>query len=335
MATVDETFDPNDLDSIDALLDEAEQEAVSGRDEDLLPDVTEPEAESVAEAAPEPKSEPQVRDEPVDMSVEDDVMPAQRAKPNSEPARREFKEDEEAFTPRRKTSQKQSPNGASVAGMEAIKKLIIMFGSVLIVLTLAAIGTSIWSLSSSGEGNGEALTMLEDIKAGTEQNTLSQSESQKRLQEFEQKLDALSFQMGQLTADLAAMESRAESKNPEVVAVAETAAPVTDAAASVTPVVQPVASEVSHQLGTLQNRVVRAQSRIDEVNRRVKGLQDQHAQVLRSVKLVEKQLLDQQLQASVEAKAKEQAKAEQARSVYQYPAPDGDLYDQANPDSYP
>ena len=75
MATTDETFDPNDLDSIDALLDEAELEAspddLDGLDDEFPDKEVSAEAETVDSNAEKPMPEEDLLDS-LDDSVADD-----------------------------------------------------------------------------------------------------------------------------------------------------------------------------------------------------------------------------------------------------------------------
>ncbi|WP_157753509.1 hypothetical protein [Thiomicrorhabdus chilensis] len=355
MASVDETFDPNDLDSIDALLDEAEQEVSEGLGEDALPDEKEQKVDVVDEQIDEPELEAETKsvadDEPlIDL---DDVVdePARPSVAEEAPVKRvqDSDPDPDDFLSKRSAAKKQSKNGLSAAEMDAIKKLIIIFGSTLIVLALIAISIGIWGAISASSGlDDETHTMIEDIKAGTERNTLANSSSSKTMQSIEKKMDALSFQIEQLTADITALDkpasvpSVAGTTNSGNVpgganntAAPQAQKPVQPVAAQVAPVVQaPVATNpvVTDKLNSIYSKMSRAQKRIDEVNKRVKQLQGQYSKVLHSIKLVEKQMIDQQVKApKAEDKAKPAAKA----PGYQYSAPYGEMYDQANPDSYP
>lgn len=360
MASVDETFDPNDLDSIDALLDEAEQEVSEGLGEDALPDEKEQKVDVVDEQIDEPElvadTESVADDEPlIDL---DDVVdePARPSVAEEAPVKRvqDSDPDPDDFLSKRSAAKKQSKNGLSAAEMDAIKKLIIIFGSTLIVLALIAISIGIWGAISASSGlDDETHTMIEDIKAGTERNTLANSSSSKAMQSIEKKMDALSFQIEQLTADITALDKQANAsvnsqnnaqaagavavgatQNQPVSNIQQPQAPQA-AAAPVNPVIQaPVAASpvITDKLNSIYSKMNRAQKRIDEVNKRVKQLQGQYSKVLHSIKLVEKQMIDQQVKApKAEDKAKPAAKA----PGYQYSAPYGEMYDQANPDSYP
>ncbi|MEA3405591.1 MAG: hypothetical protein U9R28_07625 [Pseudomonadota bacterium] len=376
MASEDETFDPNDLDSIDALLDEAEMEVSENLGEDPvsdepmeipddfdlpeLPDeVSEPEIsaaveDSLPELEPEPESIPEPEVETILTDVAQEAVPAPSASGNS--ARSNVvAEPEEEFIPKRSQVNKASKNEVSAAEMDAIKKLIIIFGSVLIVLVLTAIGMGVWSAIAASSGlDEETQTMIEDIKAGTEKNTLSNSSNTKTMKSAEKKLDALSFQLEQLTADIATLESSmatpAAANAPAItpipgVAVPQAqnkghaAPPVANAqvlkSAAHVPVASPVDNHaVLEKLSVVSSKMAKAQKRIDEVNTRVKSIQSQYSKLMHSVKVVEKQMVDQQAKVTKDKKSDKPNQAhEQPR--YQYNTPDAVYYDQSNPDSYP
>lgn len=366
MASVDDNFDPNDLDSIDALLDEAEQEVAentgSDTDVDELDGLELDELTEDLSSAETPELEPEpgpIEDLDLKELEEPAVDPIPEEVPivppmggtEKQPASQKMTEPEEEFVPKRAKSNKTSPNEVSVAEMDSIKKLVIIFGSVLIVLVLTAIGMGVWSALAASSGlDEETQTMIEDIKAGTETNTMANTESSKTVKSVEKKLDALSFQIEQLTADITALEMSTKTNNaapttpvisPIVEAQGKPAAtkPVTQVVAPVaTQQVAPVTDQaVLQKLNVVSSKMASAQKRIDEVNRRVKSIQTQYGQLMRSVKVVEKQMVDQQAKAAKAAAAEEKEKAsENSRSNYQYNStPDAMYYDQANPDSYP
>lgn len=89
----------------------------------------------------------------------------------------------------------------TVDEMDALKKLIIIFSSIIIFLVLAVMGVGVWGALSSGGFTEENALTLEEIKAGTDQNTRLAVASDQDLKSIEKKLDALSFQMEQLNSD--------------------------------------------------------------------------------------------------------------------------------------
>ena len=368
MATEDETFDPNDLDSIDALLDEAELEVAENIAEDPIPEpdslnlddmdlseLTDDLAGSEVEEDVLPDPVTEVPEENLLEDVlEDVVVPPVVEKPQ-QPAKSMVEPEEEFVSKRAKSakSNKTSPNELSVADMDSIKKLVIIFGSVLIVLVLTAIGMGVWSaLAASGGLDEETQGIIEDIQANTVTNTMSNTANTKVMESVEKKLDALSFQLEQLTADIATLEDAAKSTTAPVVPIIT---PILDAhgkpvadthktntaitpvvAHAVTPQAAPVTDQVVlEKLSVVSSKMVKAQSRIDEVNRRVKDIQSQYGKLMHSVKVVEKQLVDQQAKSLKEEKESAQSNQGRTPSTYQYNSSNAMHYDQANPDSYP
>lgn len=372
MASEDETFDPNDLDSIDALLDEAEMEVSENLGEESVSDepaeipddfdlpeladeAPEPDMSAAVEDAlpelepePEPESVTEPEPEPTLTEVAQEAVPTSSAGANSASSK-SMAEPEEEFIPKRSQVNKASKNEVSAAEMDAIKKLIIIFGSVLIVLVLTAIGMGVWSAIAASSGlDEETQTMIEDIKAGTEKNTLANSGNTKTMKSVEKKLDALSFQLEQLTADVATLET-AVAKPEETSSAAINPIPGVETpkksnnaqtAVTVKPAVQVQATQeamnpaVLEKLSVVSSKMAKAQKRIDEVNRRVKSIQSQYSKLMHSVKVVEKQMVDQQAKVAKDKKSDKPTQAhEQPR--YQYNTPDAFYYDQSNPDSYP
>jgi len=369
VASEDETFDPNDLDSIDALLDEAELEVSETSSPDPVPEADRIDADEVnlddmdlteltddladADLIEEDSASPEA---PSDNKAENSVIEEEGSglpPPVTEKSKdsKSMDDSEKEFVSKRTTSNKASPKEVTVAEMDSIKKLVIIFGSVLIVLVLTAIGMGVWSaLAASGGLDEETQTIIEDIQASTVSNTLSNTENTKIMGSVEKKLDALSFQLEQLTTDIATLEDSAKSvQSPVVMAISPAldthGKPVAENHGTnhtaVAPVIAhsaaPVATDhaVLDKLSVVSSKMVNAQKRIDEVNRRVKDIQSQYGKLMHSVKVVEKQLVDQQAKEAKLEKDNQKPVQGDGRSPYQYNSSDAMLYDQANPDSYP
>ncbi len=354
MATSDDTFDPNDLDFIDALLVEAELVATV---DDSTEDVSEVVSDDAAAVMDEVPLEADLDDidvgdtdglqgalDEVDDSIEAPVPPvAAKAATVAEPASENSKVDEAAdnddFLSKRAAAQtKQLPQMAA-EDMDSIKKLIIIFSSTLIVLVLTGIGIGIWSaLAASSAGvDDETMTLIESLKVNSEQSVVSMSENTKSVELAEKKLDAINFQLEQLVTDLASSTKVAAPKSdildplglgregvidngPEAVTHSTKAVP-----AQVDPA-------VLSKITSVNAKMIKAQRRIDEVNSRVKSIQKQYQVLLKSVKMVEKQIVMEQL---AKAEKAEKEKVAKDANPYQYTAPDGMFYDQSVPDSYP
>lgn len=351
MADQDDAIDVNDLDSIDALLDEAEFEsqeepmATAEADpvemdeaiEDIadptdallddleadLDDISGPELDDVTSAL-EPEPEPIPEPDPAPAPEPAPVDPI-KASPESAKAEEEF------LQKRMATNVSSNKNELTVAEMDAIKKLIIIFSSVLIVLALTGIGIGVWSALASGKGlDEESAQMLEEVKVGTEQGLSKANNATKQMKGMEKKLDALSFQIEQLNNDLAELEkhTKAAKSAPSLglnlqqeaggqqvnKPVAKQVAPVVMPAKQV--MMQPAQviakpdPELANKLKKVNAQIVKAQKYIKEVNSRVKSLQTQYKGLLTSVKKVEKEVIAEKLAKAKKAEEEQKAMEE-------------------------
>ncbi|WP_127470423.1 hypothetical protein [Thiomicrorhabdus aquaedulcis] len=216
MAAKDETFDPNDLDSIDALLDEAELDA-------LIDKPSEPPVVSVA-PAPEQTIDMDAAAQVIDSNNKSlggldadvlnslsEVAPAAVAPPLASASAAQSAvntsktvDDADDFLAKRAAA-KNNPNVQMTADdMDAIKKMIIIFGSVLVVLTLTAIGIGVWGAlsGSSSTLDEESQTLIESVKVVSDTNAETINSADKTIKSVEKKLDALNFQLEQLATDM-------------------------------------------------------------------------------------------------------------------------------------
>lgn len=367
MANSEETFDPNDLESIDALLDEAELEAVES-DPVEEPVEEEPVAEVEAQSAPEesapsddaletlPDDTEDLLDSLDDLNLDDEpeVVAVSEPEPALEPIPEPVKEkrapkidavpDADDFIERRAAAQAKPNSNISAEDMDSIKKLIIIFGSVLIVFVIAGIGIGVWgALAASSAGvDEETKTLIESIKVSSEKNGGEIVAADKSVKSVEKKLDAINFQLEQLATDIADIQTPVEKakettidplglgvQQPNDTTPKQATTPTKPTAAAVAS-----SPELMKKVTSVNSKLIKAQRRIDEVNTRVKKMQAQYQAIMHSVKTVEKQVLIEQAAAAEKAK-KEQEKAAKKESYYQYSAPDGGFYDQSVSDSYP
>lgn len=391
MANPDETFDPNDLESIDALLDEAELEAVSDDsefDESLSDEPAGSDAPAQDEPMVEPEVEPDVEPESVSSETDDlldsldDLVADEETNPTSESIEQveenlaadpepevvsvsepvkgakdnskaavESEADVDDFLEKRAAAQAAKNSNLSVEEMDSIKKLIIIFGSVLSVLVLTAIGIGVWSaLAASSAGvDEETKTLIESIKVSSEQNGSAIHDAEKISKSVEKKLDAINYQLEQLAADLANLEAGKAKPAEEVIDPlglgtqaapqhSATATPVAHQAAPVAAAVPPVVAhdeELMKKVSAVSSRLYKAHKRIDEVNKRVKAMQAQSAALVQSMKLIEREALVTQAAREEEQRALEERNKKAQGNPYRYSAPDGGFYDQSVSDSYP
>ena len=373
MADADNTVDPNDLDSIDALLDEVKLETVENDEAEISADaggsdqVAEESQETdellsdlesdLAEAEPEPEvpePEPEPMVEPVVPKPEPMI-----SDPKPQP---QVLEDSALSFIEKRAANKQANNELTVAEMDAIKRLIIIFSSVLIVLGLVGIGIGVWAAVSAGSGlDEETKSQLENIEAGTTQSLMKTNTTAKTAKSLEKKLDALSFHIEQLNADIVKLENQtmANGGSAPVVPVAPAKQPVKPAPAAANPpaakpapvqvmpvatqpmpAAQPVMAKADPQmalkLDKVSSQISSAQRRIMEVNKRVKSLQGQYKKLLRGMKKVEKQMVEVKVSKAPEKTAEKDKKSSQPKgATYQYSAPEEMYYDHRNVGSYP
>ncbi len=351
MAASDETFDPNDLDSIDALLDEAELEVAEKNDDSegqdaidsLLDEVTLPESGTEPELNASEVEEPLPE---VEMDNASDLI--QNSSVDSgknQPAIKKAVSEEEASPPVKPTTMQPNPIKEMTAeDMESIKKLIIIFGSTLVVLVLIGIGIGVWSVfaAKGAAMDEETKTLIESTQVSAERMAGSVMGVSESIQTIEKKIDALNFQLEELSTDLLEVQAPASSANKHDLidplglnAHSSTAA--TPGSSIKTPAatlpVSPPSVETAKLASSVNKKMIAAQRRIDEVNRRVKDIQSKHKALLLSIKNLEKQLVLQQKKVAEKEQAAKSKK--QGQNPYQYSAPDAIYYDQSVGDSYP
>lgn len=353
MAATDETFDPNDLDSIDALLDEAELEAA---DKNESASEAEKKLDTGEEAIPEVPDDSEVKEDLLDSldDAVDDVPPAGLTQEKKEqPAIKQAMANEEDFLSKRAAVQSNQNTNMTAEDMDSIKKLIVIFGATLIVLVLIGIAIGVWSaLAAKGSAmDEETHTLIETTQVGTERLSESVSDSGESISAIDKKLDALNFQLEQLATDLA--ESKHSGQLVQKVGVIDplglenTSNPVNSQKLSssteskiLTPV-SVVSSDteanpvILNKVNSVNQKMIKAQRRIDEVNRRAKDIQSQYKALLHSVKSLEKQMVLQQTAVAEKALKDQESKKTTDSDPYQYSAPDSMFYDQSVTDSYP
>lgn len=399
------TIDPNDLDSIDALLDEAELEAAE-EEEPTVEDLSESTADSLADAEdndsanddseeldtiPEPPPEEasdeqdddEVQDEN-DTSEEDNELPdddlsnfdedfdiGNQAEedasqnneeevikapepesdpdPEPEPSDEPLKKPEEAsltedhaekfLQKRASVVQNKEPSNLTVAEMDSIKKLIIIFSSTIIFLVVTAIGIGLWgALSSSSSLDDETMTLIKDTHEGAMQSMVKSASAEDSIKQVGKKLDALSFQLEQLNADLLQVKevvTVSPDKGPAGLLNLENE-PAAAAKAEPPAVAAQVVmdSGVGKKIDKVNAQVVVTQRRLAEVNNRVKQLQTQYTTFLKGLKELEKSQLKGQanindLLEATKAQVKADKLKQQAmeKSRYEYSAPNSPFFD--------
>ncbi len=349
-------IDPNDLSSIDALLDEAELE-------DMADDQVE---EVVAEETESNQATDEVGDSDTEELIEDDLVeveeelesepePEPESEPESEPEPVIDDVADKALEKRAKSHKAKKQKEPTVAEMNEIKKLIIIFSSVLITLAVIGVAVGMWAALSSGGLDDASLEKVDNIESGVTESLLNTNASNKTIKELEKKVDGLSYLIKQLDQDLLAISSKATSQTEKSLlnlAASHQGANATKEVKKVEHEQQKKAEEktvsqvtnvsdqskntvlnsnITKKIDKVSAQMSNAQRRIYEVNKRIKSLQSQHKKLLRSIKSVEKQMLEKQLKtASVKKKSVEKAETSkdtedesEPTGLYQYTAPGG------------
>ena len=326
-----DNIDQNDLSSIDALLDEAELDDVPTLDEDLIDEGSLEEVENVDELI---DVEDLVDIEETTETAK--IEPEQEALPEKEPEIT----DESAnkiLDKRAELRQNKSESDSTGEDMKSVKKLIVIFSSVIITLMIIGLVIGVWGAMSTGSVDDETLEKIDRIELGVTEAILKSSESTKAVKALEKKLDGLSFLIKQLDDDILAMtqpnnhkplidlsvKANKKEEIKKVKVVSES---------SLNPELIEKMNKVSSQMSNTQRRVY-------EVNKRIKSLQSQHKILLRNVKNIEKQMLKNRL-AEVRTKAikeseqknNDAAKNSEPTGLYQYTSPGGMF--QPNSDYY-
>ncbi|MDR9499336.1 MAG: hypothetical protein RI556_09190 [Hydrogenovibrio sp.] len=386
MAQEDNSIDPNDLDSIDALLDEAELDAVTA-EENSGPDASEEDAESAPQELddlpPEPEPEPELEPEPEtpEEAPEPPAEPEPESAPEEEPESPPPEPEEDVINDipdpdasddaaqqlldrraaRQQQQQQQTNSTLTVTQMEELKKLIIIFGSIILVLVLVGIGIATWGALSSGQGlSEEAQSKIEDIHTAAGETLIAGNTNKETIEGLEKKIDAVSFQIEQLTRDvLDGQPITAQGSDTDMDLGAEADKAESDKQASsektggrsqsvafnqdqLDQLTDQLTPKLTQSVDRINSQVVVSQRRIAEVNRRVKSLQSEYKQLMQSVKTIEKNQIQEKIKA-VKAKESEQAADKKSKQKskglndpnlppesYEYHAPTSPYFDGMN-----
>jgi len=314
---VADNIDPNDLSSIDALLDEAELDDVSTLDEGSLEEV-----ENVDELI---DVEDLVDIEETTETAK--IEPEQEALPEKEPEITDESANK-VLDKRAELRQNKSENDSTGEDMKSVKKLIVIFSSVIITLMIIGLVIGVWGAMSTGGVDDETLEKIDRIELGVTEAILKGSESTKAVKALEKKLDGLSFLIKQLDDDILAMT---QPNNHKPLIDLSVKANKKEEIKKVKVVSESTLNpELIEKVNKVSSQMSNTQRRVYEVNKRIKSLQSQHKILLRNVKNIEKQMLKNRL-AEVRTKAikesqqknNDEAKNSEPTGLYQYTSPGG------------
>ena len=346
MAEANTTIDPDDLDSIDALLDEAEFDLEDEKEQNF-PNLDEADLQQKDDFDIDISDEQESTDDLNSMlGLDDEPASLADAAPAMAPApaKQSFNDNQTDDFISRRSKASQTTDELTVEEMDAIKKMIIGFGVGLVILLIVAIvfaAMAAFSASSDPELNQK----ITEIKEETEISRIAVQSNEKSLRDLNRKVDALSFQVEQLTADMISANNTQAGQLVERGGIPSgpQISPQTTPQAPNTQVVTQLSQGLEDKVDSITRSLALAQRRIVEVNNRVTSLQQQQGTVLKSVKDIEKSLLEKQLTVTQsEEQNLEQATAEQPENQkakpatsYRYQAPTGLMYQPSGSGVYP
>lgn len=335
-------FNSMDLDSLDALLDAAEIEAVSNEEsaptdppteavaaddwsaalaeQAAEPEEEDPRASALAEqaAAPEatvaPTPAPTEAPTPEPTSAPEVIPPISPASPVAKAVEAS---DEHEKTAVRSNKQPKNTETWTDEEMDSIKKLIIIFSSVIIVLVLAAIGISLGGLLSSPSADPKLVETVDSIKNDVGQAYLITEDSGKQLKTMGTQLSDVATQLAEIAEGIEALKKapvvahvapavsasskamsaseRKAAMREEIKANADADADGADNADAEAPAVEKVEKTAnSAQVKALavdildvKKRLVATQKLLEQINKQSETLQLQSLTLTEAVKAVE------------------------------------------------
>ncbi len=236
-------FNALDLDSLDALLDAA----------DVAPDAAEPAAVNKTEPPPNPLAELALEDAPkneadldlasAELAIEstpvaveptvapdpdDDLMAMAptSTKPDM-PLKSELNESQAPAKAPPSLKAGKSTAQWTDAEMDSLKKLIIIFGSILIVLVLTAIGLAAGGLFSAPKTDAKLLEQVEAIKTEVGQSYLILEDAGKKTKTMSGQLSDVATQLAEIAESIEILKSK--TPTAPVAAAAPNGKPMTAA----------------------------------------------------------------------------------------------------------
>jgi hypothetical protein len=214
-----------DLDSLDALLDAAEIEEVAVKEPTSV-SAEDPESAmddwgaALAEQTASPIVEPELTADPIatraPMVTERPETPAPTSSPlpteaptqpvaEADQVLPKVENDAPRFSQRHATKNTETWTEAE---MDSVKKLIIIFGSVSIILMLSTIGIGVSGLMSSGKTDPKLIETVENIKNDVEQAYLVTEDGNRQIKTMANQLAEAANQLAELVANLEEMKNK-------------------------------------------------------------------------------------------------------------------------------
>ncbi len=295
----EKAIDPNDLDSIDALLDEA---VVDGPEVTIDPGNVDDIDSLLDEAtfdAPESEITKSNDNAAEQVVVEDIETDAKNLVTPVVPVVKDIKNEARNKTAdkvlKKRTQDKKNKlqNGPSEAEVTEIKKLIIIFGSIITALVFIAVIIGVWAALSSGSLDENTTEQFNTIETEVTESLLQTKASADIINNLEKKIDGLSYKIKQIDTEILKMLSLFDTEK-SVLNLTDTKQ-VNEKKSTPAKTLNINNNEMSKKIDTLSSRVLSTQRRVNEMNKRTKALQSQNKNLLKNIKNLEKQMLQQQL----------------------------------------
>jgi predicted transcriptional regulator len=294
-----------DLDSLDQLLEDAE--LMQGLSDPSRPA---PQAAAMSERA---SAAPPVTDQPKVTSAPE---PAPTLAPKmDEPKPRAATERPTKSAQDKKKATDSKQDAWTEQEMDGIKKLVIIFGSTILVLSLAAVGIAVGGLFKASKTDPEVITALEETKIGVEETYKIAENNNREIKELAQRMTEIITQLSDTEAvmndikaineeQLQAASAPAVSMSAKKAALAAANASAGESTTADTTPAKPAPMPAPTQMMTasgndpqvmglsadmkdIKRRLASTQKALDNLQKQSTGLQQQSQQLVEMVKSVE------------------------------------------------
>lgn len=298
-----------DLDSLDQLLDEAELAQLTGG---IPMDMPPPSTEApVAKQINTPPSPPPVVTEAPKPTLPPAPAAAKAVEGHGETPSTLAAERSNPSQDKRKKVNDSTQDAWTEEEMDGIKKLIIIFGSSILVISLAAMGIALGGLFKKGEASPELMAAVEESRSGMEETYKIAESNNREIKELGQRLTEIITQISDTEAVMNDIKAINEEQLQHAMSVPATSAPsakklaVVEASAP-TPV-EPVAPRVmpssasisgndpqvmslSADMKDIKRRLASAYKALESLQKQSSGLQSQSDELMAVIKSVETEL---------------------------------------------
>lgn len=294
-----------DLDSLDQLLDEAElAQLTGGIPMDVPPPSTQAPSAKQINSPPPPITEAPKPTEPPSPAVAKAAEGRGATPPTLEADRPNPSQD------KRKKLNDSTQDAWTEEEMDGIKKLIIIFGSSILVVSLAAMGIALGGLFKKGETSPELISSLEESKSGMEETYKLAESNNREIKELGQRLTEIITQISDTEAVMndikaiseeqlqhaMAMPAGAPSVKKSAMVEASSPAPVEPVVARSAPASasisgnDPQVMSLSADMKDIKRRLASAYKALESLQKQSSGLESQSQELMTVIKSVEAEL---------------------------------------------